>query len=109
RDDQNLPHPAQHQGGQRVVDHRLVVDGKQLLADGAGDGMQAGAGAPGQDDALPPDGASVRHPQTSSGSATRRPSRAEMYVAMRISSECSPSRPSVSGTASPRSDLMTLS
>src|SRR5262249_11636337 len=109
RDDQDLPHPAQHQGRERVVDHRLVIDGKQLLADRAGDRMQTSTRAAGQNDALPPDGARVRHAPSSGGSGTRRPARAEMEVAMRIASEWSPSRPSVSGAASPRSALITLS
>src|SRR5690606_41448786 len=30
RDDQHVPDPRQHQRGQRVVDHRLVVDGHEL-------------------------------------------------------------------------------
>jgi hypothetical protein len=60
-DDQDLPHPAQHEGRERVVDHRLVVDGKELLADRAGNRVQPGAGAAGQNDALPPDGAPVGH------------------------------------------------
>ena len=52
RDDQHVPDPAQHQRGERVVDHRLVVDRQELLADPAGHGVQAGARAAGQDEAL---------------------------------------------------------
>ena len=33
RDDQNIPDPRQHQRGQRIIDHRLVIDRHQLLAD----------------------------------------------------------------------------
>jgi hypothetical protein len=44
--------PGEHQRGQRVVDHRLVVDRQQLLAHGLGQRMQARARAAGQDDAL---------------------------------------------------------
>jgi hypothetical protein len=51
-DDQDLGDPGQHERGQRVVDHRFVVDGHQLLADGVGDRIQPGARTPGQDDAL---------------------------------------------------------
>ena len=40
-DDQDIPDAGQHQGGQRVVDHGLVVHRHQLLADGAGEWMQA--------------------------------------------------------------------
>jgi hypothetical protein len=32
-DDQNFPDTRKHQGRQRIKDHRLVVDGQQLLAD----------------------------------------------------------------------------
>src|SRR2546426_5775523 len=31
-DDENLPDTSQHQGRQRVIDHRLVVDRQELLA-----------------------------------------------------------------------------
>ena len=50
-DDQDVLHAAQHQRGQRVVDHRLVVDGQQLLADRDGRRVQACAGPTRQDDA----------------------------------------------------------
>ena len=40
-DDQDVPDARQHQRGQRVVDHRLVVDRHQLLADGERDRVQA--------------------------------------------------------------------
>ena len=53
RDDENIPNPAQHEGRDGVVNHRLVVDGQQLLADRPGDRVQTGASAPGQDNALP--------------------------------------------------------
>src|SRR5437762_1101383 len=33
RDDQDLPDSGEHQRGQRVVDHRFVVDRQELLAD----------------------------------------------------------------------------
>lgn len=51
-DDQNVPDARQHQRAQRVVDHGLVVDGQQLLADGQGGGVQTGAGAASQNDAF---------------------------------------------------------
>jgi len=50
-DDQDVLHAAQHQGGERVVDHRLVVDGQQLFADGERGRVQARAGPARQDDA----------------------------------------------------------
>ena len=49
-DDQDVSDPGQHQRAEGVVDHRLVVDGHQLLADAHGDGVQPGPAATGQDD-----------------------------------------------------------
>ena len=51
-DDQDVTDAGQQQRGQRVVDHRLVVDRQQLLGDRQGGGMQPGAGAAGEDDAF---------------------------------------------------------
>ena len=51
-DHQDLADAGQHQRRQRVVDHRLVVDRQQLLADRAGQRVQPRAGSAGQDDAL---------------------------------------------------------
>ena len=51
-DDQDVANPGQHQRGQRIVDHRLVVDRQQALADRMGDGIEARARASGEDDAL---------------------------------------------------------
>src|ERR1700730_5513047 len=51
-DDEDLADTREHQGRQRVVHHRLVVDGQQLLADSARKRMQRGAGPAGQDDPL---------------------------------------------------------
>ena len=53
RDDQDFPDARQHERGQRIVDHGLVVDGQQLLAHAQGDGVQPRAGAAGQNDAAP--------------------------------------------------------
>ena len=44
--------PDEHQRRQRVVDHRLVVDRHELLADGARQRMQPRARAAGEDDSL---------------------------------------------------------
>jgi len=49
-DDQHLADARQHQGAERVVDHRLVVHRQQLLAHRLGDRMQACAAAAGEDD-----------------------------------------------------------
>ena len=51
RDDQDVADAGHHEDGQRVVDHRLVVDRQQLLAGDGGQRVQAGAGPAGEDDA----------------------------------------------------------
>jgi len=51
-DQQDLTDAAEHQGGQRVIDHGLVVDRHELLAHRLGHGVEPGAGAAGEDDAL---------------------------------------------------------
>ena len=51
-DEQDLPDAGEHECRQRVVDHRLVVDRQQLLGHRAGDRVQPGSGAAGEDDAL---------------------------------------------------------
>jgi hypothetical protein len=52
RDQQDVANTREHQRGQRVVDHRLVVDRQQLLAGGERDGVESSARSPGQDDAF---------------------------------------------------------
>lgn len=51
-DDQDVPDARQHEGGQRVVDHGLVVDRQQLLGGYERERVQAGAGPSGKDDAF---------------------------------------------------------
>ena len=51
-DDQNLPHPRQHQGRERVIDHRLVVNGQELLAHDARRRIEPRAGPSGKNDSL---------------------------------------------------------
>ena len=51
-DDQDVPDARQHEGGQRVVDHGLVVDRQQLLGGHERERVQAGAGPAGKDDAF---------------------------------------------------------
>ena len=53
-DDQDIADAGHHEDGQRVVDHRLVVDRQQLLAGDGGERVEAGAGPAGKDDALHP-------------------------------------------------------
>ena len=52
-DDQDIPDAGQHQCGQRVENHRLVVYRKQLFADHARQGVQPCPAAAGQYDAFP--------------------------------------------------------
>jgi hypothetical protein len=51
-DQQDLTDSRQHQGRQRVVDHGLVIDRQQLLADRPGHRVQPGPRATRQDDPL---------------------------------------------------------
>ena len=51
-DDQDVLDASQQERGQRVVDHRLVVDRQQLLGYRQGGGMEPGAGAAGEDEAF---------------------------------------------------------
>ena len=51
-DDQDVADAGQQQRGQRVIDHRLVVDRQQLLGYRQGGRMQPGAGAAGEDEAF---------------------------------------------------------
>lgn len=51
-DDQDVPDSRQHEGGQRVVDHGLVVDRQQLLGGHERERVQAGAGRTRKDDFL---------------------------------------------------------
>ena len=51
-DDQDVPDAGQHEGGQRVVDHGLVVDRQQLLGGHERERVQARAGPAGEDDAF---------------------------------------------------------
>ena len=46
-DDQNVANARQHQGGQRVINHRLVVHRQQLLGNRQGRWVQTGAGTAG--------------------------------------------------------------
>ena len=51
-DDQDVPDSRQHEGGQRVVDHGLVVDRQQLLGGHERERVQARDGPAGEDDAF---------------------------------------------------------
>jgi hypothetical protein len=51
RDEQDIADTGEHQRAQRIVDHRFVVDGQQLLTDGPGHGIEARARAAGEHDA----------------------------------------------------------
>ena len=41
RDDHDVPYPGEHQRRQRIVDHWLVEDGKQLLRDNCSHRIEA--------------------------------------------------------------------
>ncbi|MNS79677.1 hypothetical protein D3C72_1133370 [compost metagenome] len=41
--DQNIANTRQHQGTERIVDHRLVIDGQQLLAHRHGNRIETSA------------------------------------------------------------------
>ena len=49
-DDQDVPDARQHEGGQRVVDHGLVVDRQQLLGGHERERVKTRAGPAGEDD-----------------------------------------------------------
>ena len=51
-DDQDVPDARKHEGGQRVVDHGLVVDRQQLLGGHERERVQARAGPACEDDAF---------------------------------------------------------
>ncbi len=51
-DDQDVPDTRQHEGGQRIVDHGLVVDRQQLLAGDERERVQTRARATREDDAF---------------------------------------------------------
>ena len=51
-DDQEVLDARQHEGGQRIVDHGLVVDRQQLLGGHERERVQARAGPAGEDDAF---------------------------------------------------------
>jgi hypothetical protein len=42
RDDEYFPNPCQHQNGQRIIDHRLVIYGHELFAHDSCDRIQSG-------------------------------------------------------------------
>ena len=81
-DDEDVADTRQHQRGQRVVDHRLVVDRHQLLTGAQRERVQSRARSSGQDDAFPcPHVASAR---SRSGQARR-------YLTARQDEDCRPS------------------
>ena len=52
RDYQYFPYSRLHQRGQRIIDHRFVINREQLFADDAGNGIQTRTTSPGQDNAF---------------------------------------------------------
>ena len=51
-DDKDVTDFGEHQNGKRVIDHRLIVDGKQLLAHHLGDRINASSSSAGEDNSL---------------------------------------------------------
>lgn len=51
-DDEDVTDPCQHQCAERLVDHGLVENGQQLLADRQRGRMQTCSGTAGEDDAF---------------------------------------------------------
>ena len=51
-DDQDVANARQHQGGQRIIDHRLVIDRHQLFRDAFGQRIESCAGPAGQYNSL---------------------------------------------------------
>lgn len=49
---EDVPDASHHQDRERIVDHRLVVYRQQMLVDGRGHRVEAGAASPGQDYSL---------------------------------------------------------
>ena len=49
-DDEDIPDSGHHQHRDRIVDHRLIVDGQELLGDSLRDGIEAGSTAAGEHD-----------------------------------------------------------
>ena len=52
-DEADIPDAGHHQGGQGIIDHGLVINGHELLADAEGQRIQTGAGAACQQDTFP--------------------------------------------------------
>ena len=70
RDNQDLADARHHQGGERIVDHRLVVDGQQLLRDHERQRIEPRAGSAGEYDAF-----HRAHPSILLGLERRNPRR----------------------------------
>ena len=51
-DYEDLAYPGQHEGRERIIDHRLVEDRHELFAEGSRHGVQAGAASAREDDAF---------------------------------------------------------
>ena len=52
RYDENIPDPGQHQHRKGIINHGLVVNGQQLLADRLGDRVQTRPGPASKDNSL---------------------------------------------------------
>ena len=52
RDNENLANARQHEGGERVIHHRLIVDRQQLFGNHLGHRVEPGTRSAGQNDAF---------------------------------------------------------
>jgi hypothetical protein len=52
RNDQDFANAGQHQCRERIIDHRFVVDGQQLLADNLSNRPEPASGSAGKDNAF---------------------------------------------------------
>ena len=51
-DDEDIPDARHHEHGHRIIDHRFVINGQELLGHSFGDGIKPGAAAAGEDDSF---------------------------------------------------------
>ena len=51
-DDEDFPNTRLNERGERVINHRLVINGHELLRDALGNRVEPRAGTAGQDDAF---------------------------------------------------------
>ena len=78
RNDKDLTNPRQHKRGERVIDHRFIVDWHELFADCPGNGIQPRARAAGEDNTF--------HALSFVRGAAPNPRRSRSYLSAPIAS-----------------------